>query len=116
MDFGHVDSQLTAIATGYRNRELIGDEIAPAVKTATSSFKYYVWDKKNNFTIPQTVVGKTGEFNKVQFGGRFENGAVENHGLATDIPLETIKECRLLSAVYATICFFYGYTIATFPA
>jgi hypothetical protein len=90
--FGKVDVELTALATEYKNRELIGDEIAPAVKTPTTNFKYAVWNKANNFTIPQTAVGKTGEFNKVQFSGSFENGAVENHGLTTDVSMQDIKD------------------------
>jgi hypothetical protein len=92
MDFGKVDSNLTAIATGYRNRELIGDEIAPTVKTPTSVFKYSVWDKKNNFTIPQTAVGKDGKFNNIQFSSRFESGAVENHGLTTRVSQQDIED------------------------
>jgi len=94
MEFGVVDTELTALATAYKNREdaLIGDEIAPATKTATSNFRYYVWDKKNNFTIPQTVVGKEGEFNKVRFGSRFENANTQDHGLSVDVSNQDISD------------------------
>jgi len=92
MNFGVVNVKLTAIATEYKNRELIGDEIAPSVKTPTTNFNYTVWNKENNFTVPETAVGKTGKFNSVEFSGGTEKGSVKNHGLSTSVSQQDIDD------------------------
>jgi hypothetical protein len=42
--------------------------------------------------VPQTAVGKTSEFNKIQFTGEKETGTVSDHGLFTDVSNSDIDD------------------------
>lgn len=51
----HVDTPLTNVAVGFRNREYIADEVLPVVPVAKPSDKYFVYNTNNFFSEPQTA-------------------------------------------------------------
>jgi len=60
-----VNETLTAVAIGYQNRELIADEVLPRVPVGTENFKHLVYDLTTGLTVPNTVVSRKGQTNKV---------------------------------------------------
>jgi len=95
--YGEISTLLTTITNAYRNKDTIAAEIAPEVITATPNFKYNVWDKANALTVPETTVGKTGQFKGVQFTGSTKDGSVQDHGLFTNVSNQDIEDFEAIN-------------------
>lgn len=82
-----VNPQLTAIAIGYRNRDvdLIADRVLPRVPTA-KKFKYTVYSVADAYTVPSTRVGRKSEPNMVDFGGAEVTDETQDYGLDDMVP------------------------------
>ncbi|MCL2219326.1 MAG: phage capsid protein [Chitinispirillia bacterium] len=85
-----VDPVLTAIAVAYRNEKLIADEVLPLVPVGKQNFKYRVFEAKDSFTVPDTLVGRKGLVSEVEFGYTEKDGSTEGHGLEEAIPKDDI--------------------------
>lgn len=81
-----VEPDLQAIAIAYRNRNLIGDSVLPRLIVAKQTYKYYLWDKAEGFTIPDTKVGRTSAPNQVQFSATDTESTTTDYGLDDPIP------------------------------
>lgn len=86
------DSRLTAIALGFRNSGFIADEIAPRVDVPTSSFRWSEFSTEDTFNIPNTMVGRKGVPNKVEFTATEKTDSVVDYGLSDDIPQDDIDK------------------------
>ncbi|SDR15631.1 capsid protein [Pseudovibrio sp. Tun.PSC04-5.I4] len=86
---------MTAIAIAYKNPDytLIGDEVLPRV-TTSRSFKYKEYDEGEDFSVPDTRVGRRSAPNQVEIGGTEKDASVEAYGI--DVPLDnvTIEEAK----------------------
>lgn len=85
-----VDARLTGITLAYRNADLIADEVLPRVQVGGQTFRYFRYDHVQNMTIPNTLVGRKGRPNEVEFGATEDAGQVYDYGLDDVIPNDDI--------------------------
>lgn len=85
-----VQQELTAIALAYSNRAYIADQVLPRVPVNSREFKWLQFNRAELFTIPETMVGRKGVPNEVQFGGTEVAGFVRDYGLDDVIPNDDI--------------------------
>lgn len=76
----------TAIALAYTNRAFVADALLPRVPIGATEFKYTVYNKQDRFTLQETMVGRKGRVNEVEFGGSEEAAMVADYGLEDPIP------------------------------
>ncbi|WP_419534738.1 hypothetical protein [Endozoicomonas sp.] len=81
---------LTAIAIAYMNNEFIADRVLPRVPVGAREFKWTKYNTEDRFTIPDTLVGRKGQPNVVEFGGTEEAGFVQDYGLEDHIPQQDL--------------------------
>lgn len=81
-----VDAELTAITIAYRNARLIADDVLPRVPVGTQSFKYTKYTLSEGFTVPNTLVGRTGQPTRVEFTGKEETDSTQDHALDAPVP------------------------------
>lgn len=88
-----VDPVLTGIAIQYRNKALIADQVLPRITPVLSrkTFKYNVWAKAEQFTVPRTLVGRRGQPSEVEFHASEVPGAVDDYGLDDPIPYDDFQ-------------------------
>lgn len=86
-----VNTELTAVAIGYKNPEadLIADAVLPRVPTA-KKFAYTKYDAAQGYTIPNTAVGRKSEPTMVDFGGTLVNDECIDFGLDDLVPNDEI--------------------------
>jgi hypothetical protein len=91
-----VDPVLTAVAIAYRNpaQSLIADQVLPRVPVGAEKFKWTEYDLAEAFSVPDTLVGRKGRVNQVEFNGTERTSEVEDHGLEDPIPNSDIDEAR----------------------
>jgi len=89
-----VTPELTAVAIGYRNTALIADEVLPRVPVGLQSFKYTKYPKGTFFTVPETLVGRKGEPNTVEFSGEEVTDSTQDHALDDPVPNADIELAR----------------------
>lgn len=85
-----IQSELTAISLAYSNRRLIADEVLPRTPVPAREFKWLQMNKDQMFTVPETMVGRKGRPNEVEFGGTEVPGFVRDYGLDDVVPQEDI--------------------------
>lgn len=86
-----VNPELSAVAIGYRNRdvELIADMVLPRVPTA-KKFAYTKYTQADGYTVPATRVGRKSEPTMVNFGGQLINDECVDWGLDDLVPNDEI--------------------------
>lgn len=88
-----VNPTLTAIAIGYKNRDvdLIADRVLPRVGKTGKKFTYTKYSAADAFTVPPTRVGRKSEPTVVDFGGTSTPAECEDFGLDDIIPNDEIE-------------------------
>lgn len=86
-----VDPVMTAIAVAFSNKRLIADEVLPRVPVGKKEFKYLKHTLAENFTIPNTRVGRKSKPNTVEFSATEETDSCVDYGLDDPIPQEDIN-------------------------
>lgn len=90
-----VSSALMAVAIAYQNPDvaLIADEVLPRVR-ASMKFSWQKYGEAEDFTIPDTRVGRRSAPNQVELNGEDQEDKCDDFGI--DIPLDnpTIKEAE----------------------
>lgn len=88
-----VSPTLTAIAIGYRNptEVMIADRVLPRLPVTQETFKYTEYPLSEAFTVADTLVGRRGQPNKLEFSGSEKTAATDDHGLDADIPYTDIE-------------------------
>jgi hypothetical protein len=81
-----IQPHLTAIAIAYRNERMIADQVLPRVPVPGETFKYSLYDKGDQFTIPDTKVGRTSRPNEVDWHATESSASVRPYGLEEPIP------------------------------
>lgn len=87
-----IDPALTAIAVGYRNPEYIADLVLPRVTVALKPYKYLEYPLGEAFTLPDTLVGRKGAPNVVEFSATEKTGLCLDYGLDDEIPVDDINQ------------------------
>jgi hypothetical protein len=85
-----IDTRLTGISLAYVNRALIADAVLPRVAVGNQSFKWLNWNKAERFTVPNTLVGRKGRPNEVEFGATETAGLTKDYGLDDVVPNDDI--------------------------
>lgn len=86
-----IDPFLTGIAIAYRNATLIADSVLPRIPVGAQTFKYWEYDKADSFTVPETLVGRKGVPNEVEFGATEKESSVKDYGLDDVVPNDDIS-------------------------
>lgn len=91
MKFPFVPSpQYTAIALAYQNPELIADQVLPRTPVTERSFKWDLYTKAEAFTVPNTLVGRKGSVNEIEFTATEQSASVADYGLGFVVPQDDI--------------------------
>ncbi len=89
-----VNPQLTAIAIAYRNPTLIADRVLRRVQVAKQEFKYLRHAAGDGITIPNTMVGRRGRPNEVEFSATEATDSVGSYGLEFSVPYDDIQNAK----------------------
>lgn len=81
-----IQPDLTAIAIGYRNQNLIADQVLPRIPVGKKFFKYTTYPKGDAFTVPDTRIGRNSAPNEVEFSASEVTATTNDYGLALPIP------------------------------
>ncbi len=87
-----VNPELTAVAIGYKNRDIdmIADIVLPRVLTA-KKFAYTKYNQADGYTVPATRVGRKSDPTMVDFGGVLVNDECVDFGLDDLVPNDEIE-------------------------
>jgi len=87
-----VNPALTAIAIGYKNRDvdLIADAVLPRVMTA-KKFKWTLYPAADAYTVPPTRVARRAEPTVVEFGGTEQTDETLDYGIDDIIPNDEVE-------------------------
>jgi len=88
-----IDAGLTAIVQNYSNPDvtLIADDVMPRVDVGGELYKYDVFNVADNFTVPDTTIGRRGAPNQVEFGASQKTASVVDRGLDAPVPVRDIQ-------------------------
>lgn len=93
-----VDPELTGIAIAFKNpaHTLIADQVMPRVNPPLTKklFKWWEHDLADGFTIPETLVGRTGRPNETQWNATEREGSTKDYGLEEPVPQDDIDEAK----------------------
>ncbi len=87
-----VDPAMTAIAIGYRNAEYIADRVLPRVSVSLKPYKYLEYPLGEAYTRADTLVGRKGAPNVVEFSATEKTGLCQDYGLDDEIPIDDINQ------------------------
>lgn len=85
-----VTPELTAVAIAYRNEKLIADSVLPRVPVGLQNFKYLSYPIGSFMTVPETLVGRKGQPNSVEFTGTEVDDSTQDHALDDEVPVADI--------------------------
>lgn len=86
-----IDPDLTALAVSYRNEQMIGDFVLPRVRVAKQEFKWFRNALSDDFTVPDTRVGRKSRPNMVETGGTEVADFTVDYGLEDAVPLADVQ-------------------------
>jgi hypothetical protein len=89
-----VQPRLTQIALAVVPKGMIADQVLKRVPVPAEQFKYTKFDTKENFTVPDTTIGRTGRANEVEFNSRLVDGSTEDYGLEDPVPLKDLETAQ----------------------
>lgn len=93
-----VNPLLTSVALTYRNPKLIADSVLPRITVESPVFAYTQYTKEDAFTVPNTLVGRKGDVNEIDWTATQSTSQVEDHGLEEPIPNRDIAIARARNA------------------
>lgn len=82
----HVDRPLSNFAVEYRNMKFIADMVAPFVPVVNKSDSYFVFTKKDKFTLPETIRGPKSPAKEVDWSSSTSTYACIDHALRNFLP------------------------------
>lgn len=86
-----ISPTLTAIALGYQNKQFIADRIFIRAPVDSEEYRWNEYDLEH-FRITDTLVGRKGTPNEVEFTAKEHTSFVKDHGLEDAIPMSDIKK------------------------
>lgn len=81
-----VHPELTAIAVAAPVPGMIADELLTDVKVNSEQFKYNEYPVDQGIRVQNTEVGRTGQVQRVEFGGVEKDGSTKDQGLESPVP------------------------------
>ncbi len=94
-----VNPELTAIAIGYKNRDvdMIADAVLPRILKTGKRFSYTRYTTADGYTVPDTKVGRKSEPTMVDFGGMLVPDECVDWGLDDLVPNDEIEAWNAMS-------------------
>lgn len=89
-----IDDVLVGVTLAYKNAEMVADMVLPRVQVGKKEFKYNVYTKDEPFTVPQTLVGRKGRPNEVEFTMSESASYTYDYGLDDVIPNDDIANAQ----------------------
>jgi hypothetical protein len=89
-----IDPVQTGITLAYSNRQYIADSVLPRVPVGGREFEYKLIGRDQMFTVPETLVGRKGQPNEVEFGGTETPASVRDYGLDDVVPNDDIDAAQ----------------------
>lgn len=86
-----IDPHRTAIAIAYQNKRLIADAVLPRVPVSKESFTYMKHKLGEDFTVPDTKVGRKSRPNEISFSATEQTASTVDFGLDDPIPYADIE-------------------------
>ncbi|MBF0283593.1 MAG: phage capsid protein [Magnetococcales bacterium] len=88
-----VQPELTAVAIAFVNKRAIADRVLLRASPMTKKeFKYRRYDFGQNFTVPDTRVGRTSKPNQVEMKSEDVTASTQDYGLEDPIPQDDIDQ------------------------
>lgn len=78
---------IAAIVIAYRNTKMIADSVLPRVLVGQQDFKYLAQNMADQFTVPDTRVGRKSQPNQVESVGTLTPATVFEYGLDEIVPV-----------------------------
>ena len=85
-----VNPILTAVCIGYRNLDMIADQVLPKIPVMGEVYRFTRYPLAERFTIPNTLVGRRGRVERVEFTGTQDAGSTKTYALEDGIPISDI--------------------------
>ena len=89
-----ISARLTQIAMAIRPEGMIGEQVLPEVNVGAKKFEYTRFNVGEQFTIPDTRIGRSSQANRVEFGSENQTESTEAHGLEDVVPISDIDAAR----------------------
>lgn len=89
-----IDPVQTGITLAYSNRAYLADIVLPRVPVGGREFEYKLVGRDQMFTVPETLVGRKGQPNEVEFGGTETPASVRDYGLDDVVPNDDIEAAQ----------------------
>lgn len=86
-----IDADLTSLSISYRNEQMVADQVLPRVRVGKQEFKYFKSIYADDFTVPDTRVGRKSRPNMVETGGTEVTDSTVDYGLEDAVPLADIQ-------------------------
>jgi hypothetical protein len=84
----------TQVAIAYRNTSLIADSILPYIPVGSEEFRYNKYTREDRYTIPNTLVGRKGRPNQVDFSSIETTDFTQDYGLEDPVPNKDIENAK----------------------
>lgn len=81
-----IRNDLTAITLAYRNQAFVADMVLPRVSVGKQEFEWLLHTKAEGFTIPDTLVGRKGRVNEVEYSATRLTAQTVDYGLEFVVP------------------------------
>ena len=94
-----ITPEMTAIALAYKNTKLIADDVLPRIPVGTQEFKYASYTKSEQFSVPDTKVGRKSAPNEVEFTATEVTSKCDDYGLDDPVPQEDIINANNVAAI-----------------
>jgi hypothetical protein len=91
------DPVRTAIALAYTNRRFIADLVLPRTPVPAREFTWMQFNRDEMFTLKETLVGRKGQPNEVEFGATSVAASIRDYGLDDLVPNEDLDAGRLMN-------------------
>lgn len=81
-----VNPDLTAVSVAYVNEAMVADQVLPRIRVGRQDFKYFKVAQADQFTVPDTRVGRKSKPNMVETGGTEVTDSTVDFALDDAIP------------------------------
>lgn len=98
-----VRPELTAIAVAYSNGAFIADQVCPRTPVLTKEFTYQKYALGDAFTAPETLVGRKGTPNQVEWASTEVTDSVNDHALDAPVTNDDIDQWEKAQAAGQTV-------------
>jgi hypothetical protein len=86
-----IDPDLTSLAVSYRNEAMVADLVLPRVRVGKQEFKWFRNSLTDDFTVPDTRVGRKSRPNMVETGGTEVSDSTVDYGLEDAVPMADMQ-------------------------